>query len=91
MKSPFPPKTRKCHCTAFTKGCFDLVVTEESCQGRWVNIKGVNPQNKDEVYDNWGCVDDFTHILHLAAAIRVWSTAARCKIWVKSSTQPQLS
>lgn len=67
MQSPFPPKNRKCHCTGFSKGCFDLVVTDEACQGRWINIKGANPQNKDEVFDNWGCVDDFTHILHLSA------------------------
>ena len=67
MKSPFPPKTRMCHCTGFSKSCFDLVVTEEACQQRWINIKGANPQNKDEVFDNWGCVEDFNHILHLSA------------------------
>lgn len=66
MKSPFPPKTRMCRYTGFEKKCFDLV-TGESCQGSWVNIKGEDPQDKTIVHDNWGCVDDFTHILHLAA------------------------
>lgn len=66
MKSPFPPKTRMCKYTGFEKQCFALV-SSESCQGSWINIKGENPQNKEEIFDNWGCVDDFKHILHLAA------------------------
>ena len=67
MKSPYPPKTRMCRYTGFSKKCFDLVVTEESCQGSWINIRGQDPQDKDKVHDQWGCVDDFTHLLHLAA------------------------
>ena len=66
MKSPFPPKNRMCRHTGFEKKCFDLV-SSEACQGSWINIKGEDPQDKSTIHDNWGCVDDFTHILHLAA------------------------
>ena len=70
----FPPKDRMCHRTSFTKSCGDLVKSE-ACQKRWVLVQGSDPQTKTPV-NEWGCIDDWAHILQLALIDQMRMAAA---------------
>jgi hypothetical protein len=56
----FPDKDVMCHHTGFTVSCIDGV-TKHKCQ-KWIHIAGKKPQS-EEIIDQYGCADKFTHLL----------------------------
>lgn len=69
MDSSFPDKKKMCHRTGFEKSCRDLL-DDGTCQGRWVNVQGRNPQT-DEIINKWGCVDDQAVLIQLSMEARL--------------------
>jgi hypothetical protein len=61
----FPDPKIKCHHTAFTRSCREIIA-ECDCP-KFVKVVGVN-KNTGEPIDKTGCVDSFLHVLQIETA-----------------------